>query len=382
VAEPLKNQFGPEVPTAIAAAITQVHPAFDGDGFLAACLDGYEALELTPRARHISDRLAVFLPTDRTASMEIIIETLDELAVAGDDAALGGMASFRYLPYVYFVADHGLGDFETAMRAQYELTKRFTAEFSIRAFLVHHRDATLDRLREWTTDDDENVRRLVSEGTRPRLPWAPRLAEFQADPAPVLELLERLRHDRSEYVRRSVANNVNDIAKDHPDVVVDTCRRWSADIDPDRDGPEQASRETWMIRHALRTLVKQGDPDALDVLGFGLSSPARVTRWSIDPTQVAIGDKVRVTISIENPSADPSRALVDLRIHFVKSNGSTSPKVFKGGELDLEPRSSATVRRTISLAQHSTRTHHLGTHAVDALLNGVVVPLGTFELTR
>ena len=182
-------------------------------------------------ARHISDALAEFLPADRSRALRLILDSLDTEHDADD---LNGMEGFRYLPFVFFVADHGLITSSTAMAAQYELTKRFTAEFSIRAYLEHHPEATLDRLHESARDPNVHVRRLVSEGTRPRLPWAPRLRAFQEDPGPVVDLLELLRDDPEEYVRRSVANNLNDIAKDHPDLTVEIARRWWSDGDEQR----------------------------------------------------------------------------------------------------------------------------------------------------
>ena len=136
------------------------------------------------------------------------------------------MDVFIYLPHVFFVAKFGVGHFEASMRAQYELTQRFTAEYSIRGFLERYPERTLARLREWAGDANAHVRRLVSEGTRPRLPWAPRLRAFQDDPQPVLELLELLKDDPELYVRRSVANNLNDIGKDNPTALIDTCRHW------------------------------------------------------------------------------------------------------------------------------------------------------------
>src|SRR5262249_59566100 len=164
------------------------------------------------------------------------------------------------LPHVLFVQKQGLDDFEPAMRAQYELTKRFSAESSIRAYLVRHPDATYARLRTWAGDESVRVRRLVREGTRPRLPWAPRLRAFQEDPRPVIALLELLKDDPERYVQRSVANNLNDIAKDHPDVAIETCRRWLDGASEDR---------AWIVRHALRTLVKKGDRRALNAIGAG-----------------------------------------------------------------------------------------------------------------
>lgn len=243
VAEPLKTYFGPEVPRKIAASIASVWPAFPKRPFLADALDGYEELELTPRARHIARALHAHLPADYDEAVEILLASLGP-PMDGDE--LSGMEVFVYLPHVFYVAEHGLEHWETSMRAQYELTQRFTAEFSIRAFLDREPERTLARLREWASDPNPHVRRLVSEGTRPRLPWAPRLREFQEDPAPVLELLELLKDDPVLLVRRSVANNLNDIGKDHPEVLVETCRRWARDASEER---------WWVIGHALRSAV-------------------------------------------------------------------------------------------------------------------------------
>jgi len=257
------------------------------------------------------------------------------------------------------------------MRAQYELTKRFTAEFSMRAFLERHPKETLRRLAEWARDPNVHVRRLVSEGTRPRLPWAPRLRSFQKDPAPVLELLELLKDDPEEYVRRSVANNLNDIAKDHPDVVVEVANRWWLSA--------SAARKK-LIRHALRTLVKAGDPGALEVLGYGPDSPVKVQSVRCEPGVVEIGGKIRIEVELLNPVDREARALVDLRVHFVKKSGTTSQKVFKGAELALQPGQAAAVRKTISVAQHSTRKHYPGRHRVEVLLNGVAHPGAAFDI--
>jgi 3-methyladenine DNA glycosylase AlkC len=257
------------------------------------------------------------------------------------------------------------------MRAQYELTKRFTAEFSIRAFLERYPEESLRWLARWARDPNVHVRRLVSEGTRPRLPWARRLRSFQQDPAPVLELLEMLKDDREEYVRRSVANNLNDISKDHPQLVVDVAARWWADAGGDRKR---------LVRHALRTLIKAGDAGALEVLGYGPDSPAQVRSVTCEPDVVAIGGKVRIAIEVLNPVDREVGALVDLRVHFVKKSGATSHKVFKGSELALGANEIATVRKTISVAQHSTRKHYPGRHDVEVLLNGVVHPGATFDV--
>jgi 3-methyladenine DNA glycosylase AlkC len=359
MAEPLKNSFGPEVPAAVAAMLEPVVAGFDREPFLAAALDGYEALELTARARHIARALRNHLPSDTERALGLIV---DSLGPEIEDAELTGMGVFVYLPFVYFVAEYGVECFDASMRAQYELTKRFTAEFSMRAFLEAQPDETLARLQMWATDPNVHVRRLVSEGSRPRLPWAPVLRRFVADPRPVLELLELLIDDPELYVRRSVANNLNDISKDHPDLVVEVCVRWSRQASPER---------RWLIRHGLRTLVKQGHEGALAVLGYGRGSPAE-TSVVLGSEVVSIGGRQSVTISITNPTDEALAIAVDFRVHFVKANGAPSPKVFKGVELVLGGGEARTVRRTLSLAQHTTRKHYPGVHAVDLVVNGEV----------
>ena len=367
--EPLKNSFGPDVPVLIADMIAPVYPEFDRERFVSLAVDGLEDLELTPRARQVSDALAQALPEDRRHAMEIITASLGpEL----ESAELKGMEPFRYLPFVFFVADHGLDHFDTAMSAQYELTKRFTAEFSIRAYLDRYPEPTLERLHIWASDDNIHVRRLVSEGTRPRLPWAPRLRRFQEDPLPVIELLEILKDDEEEYVRRSVANNLNDISKDHPALAVKTAARWWTDDADDRR----------MVRHGLRTLIKAGDPDALAILGFGSDSPVQLRAVSIEPAEVHIGESVRITADLDNPSSSQGAALVDLVVHFVKASGASNAKVFKGGERFVPAGGSTRVSKLLSVAQHSTRTHHPGVHKVDIQINGTTHPGGEFVIAE
>ena len=370
MAELLKNSFGPDVPVRIADMVEGVFHDFDRESFLQAALKGYGDLELTPRARQISAALAQVLPSDRDRAIDILVESLGSQVGSSE---LTGLETLFYLPFVFFVADHGLECFETSMRAQYELTKRFTAEFSIRAFIERYPNETLERLAEWAHDPNMHIRRLVSEGTRPRLPWASRLRSFQKDPSPVLELLEVLRDDREEYVRRSVANNLNDISKDHPELVVEVTSRWWSDASEDRRR---------LVRHALRTLVKAGHAEALAVLGYSAVSPIEVRAVTCTPEVIEIGDKVRIEVDLANPSDEDARAMVDLRIYFIKASGSISPKVFKGRALTVKAGGVATVRKSVSLAQHTTRKHYPGSHRVEVMLNGVAHPGDDFEVVQ
>jgi 3-methyladenine DNA glycosylase AlkC len=368
VATALKDLYGPEIPARIAAQIVAVHDQFPVAAFLADALAGYEELELTPRARHIAAALARHLPDDYDAAIATLLASLGPPIAA--DAPMG-MDQFLYAPHVYFVAAHGLDDWETSMHAQHALTQRFTAEYSIRAFLEREPERTLDRLREWTRDPSPHVRRLVSEGTRPRLPWAPRLRRFQKDPTPVLELLELLKDDPSLYVRRSVANNLNDIGKDHPELLVATTRRWLTDASEER---------RWLIRHALRSAVKRGDADALAVLGFEGGASVDVSEIDITPKRAQIGDAVRIAFTVTNAEGLPISINADLRIHFVKANGTTSPKVFKVRGLGLGAGESQGLSKLVSLRQHTTRSHYPGVHRVEVVLNGVASPIGSFVI--
>ncbi|MEY4750747.1 MAG: hypothetical protein RIQ60_2961 [Pseudomonadota bacterium] len=374
MAEPLKHHLGPELPRRIATQLLAVHPGFDAGAFLSDALSGYDALELMPRAWQIAHALRRQLPADFDAALALLMRTLGPALDRTDDF---GMSGFFYLPHVFFVAHYGLDHFHVSMQAQKELTKRFTAEFSIRPYLERHRDATLAMLAEWAHDPDPHVRRLVSEGTRPRLPWAPRLREFQRDPTPVLTLLERLKDDPELYVRRSVANNLNDIGKDHPELLFATARRW---LQPPPGQAEASAERRWLVQHALRSAVKRGEAGALQALGYGTAARLAVTAVSITPAQARIGGKVNITLDLTSTSADAQTICVDLKLHFVKANGATSPKVFKLRNVALAPWATEGLGKTISLAAMTTRKHYPGRHRVELVLNGDVRALGEFEL--
>ncbi len=368
MAEALKNQFGAEVPRTIAAMVRAVHPAFDAEGFVKTVLDGYHSLELMQRGQKIAQGLHDFMPKDYPKALAILMRSLEQ----AHDRDMGqSLGSFLFLPHTQFVATYGMAHFDVSMRAMHALTQRFTAEFSIRPFLERHPEATLQQLRRWAVDPSAHVRRLVSEGTRSRLPWAPRLSAFQKDPSPVLALLELLKDDPELYVRRSVANNLNDIGKDHPELLADTARRWLNGASAERK---------WIVGHALRSAVKRGEPGALQVLGFGSTAKVLVRAASITPTRARAGGRVDIAFEVHNPHAKPQRVLVDCCVHYVKANGQTSGKVFKLKTLELAGGDIVRLRKRLSLAQMTTRKHYAGLHRVEVLLNGQAQALGSFEL--
>ena len=356
------------MPRAIAMMISAVHSAFPREAFLRDALAGYGALSLTGRGFHVATALRTHLPADYPRAVEILVASATQ---PHDHRATGGMASFLYMPHLFFVAKHGLDHFEESMRAQHALTQLFTAEWSIRAFIEKHPEKTLVRLREWTADPSHHVRRLVSEGTRPRLPWAPRLRAFQKDPRPVIELLELLKDDPELYVRRSVANNLNDIGKDHPVLLAQVAKRWL------RGAGEQ---RRWIVNHALRSAVKRADAGALGALGYGGRAAVKLRRIDV-PATARIGGTMRIGFEIHNPGRKLQRVMADMVVHFVKARG-TGAKTFKLKALTLKPGESVAVGKSIALKQLTTRKHYPGRHRVDALLNGQRLPLGSFLLKR
>lgn len=348
--------------------IGAVHSGFDAQAFLRGVLEGYEALPLMPRGHKIAEALHAHLPHEYPRAIEIL------LASVAEPATLPGknpLAAFLFLPHTLFVAKYGLEHFELSMRAQHALTQRFTAEFSIRKFIDKNQILAIDMLREWTRDPSEHVRRLVSEGTRPRLPWAPRLRAFMHDPQPVLELLELLKDDPSLYVRRSVANNLNDIGKDHPELLFATAARWMKGANENRQ---------WIVRHALRSAVKRGEAGALRVLGYGNKAKVAIRKASLAPVRVKKGGVVQVQFDIASAASQPQRLVVDLRVHYVKANGKTSPKVFKLRALTLAAESVESFSKRLSLKDLTTRKHYPGTHKIEVVINGAATVLGKFEL--
>ena len=367
--ERLKDHFGPDVPARIADMIAGVEPSFPAEQFVAESLEEYEELELLDRSRAIAAALARALPRDYPEAADILVRSLGPPLERTDG---NGMGPFLYMPHVFYVAEHGLDDFDVSMSTQHALTQRFTCEFSIRPFIAREQERTLAVLQEWTRDESVHVRRLVSEGTRPRLPWAPRLEAIMADPSPILPLLELLKDDPEQYVRRSVANNLNDISKDNPEVVVETATRWL--------GPDVTDERRRLVRHALRTLSKAGDEAALAALGFRRDTPVRLMRISLDPTEARIGGHVDAEVELGNPGAQTAPTIAELRVWFVKANSEPSPKTFRLGEAEIEPGGSARLRKRVSLKQHTTRTHNPGRHTTEVLLNGAAHQGPAFEL--
>lgn len=370
MAEPLKVFFSPALVRRLAGAIGRADPSFPARAFITEASAGLDQLELLDRGRHIASALAKHLPSRYPDAIEVLLRSLGP-EHATDELVGAGMAPFFYLPHVLFVAAHGLDHFDVSMRAQYELTKRFSAEGSIRPYIAKDPERTFALLRRWARDENAHVRRLVSEGTRLRLPWAPRVQWLDHHPDRVLELLELLKDDAASLVRRSVANNLNDLGKVHPKLLIETGTRWL-------DGA--AAERRALVEHALRSAIKRGEPAALRLLGFG-SKPAVVLEHPrFEPKRVSIGEQVAVRFTLRSTAPIAQDLLIDLAVHFVKAKGSGAPKVFKCRRVALPARGRVELASRISLAVHTTRKPRPGRHHVDVLVNGEALRLGTFDV--
>jgi 3-methyladenine DNA glycosylase AlkC len=249
----LKDLLDAPAITCLAHNISVVYPDFDKRSFVRSSNKNIKPLGIMQRGHHIAAALREHLPSDYPKALAILLRSLTPENIETESLGLG---VFFYLPHTFFVSNYGLDYFAESMAAQHEITRRFTAEFSIRPFLIHHQDRTIKQLMKWTHDPSPHVRRLCSEGSRPRLPWAMRIPAFVNDPQPTLPILERLKDDSELYVRRSVANHIGDIAKDHPDLAFDICEKWLKGADHNRK---------WVIRHALRHPAKKENERALRI---------------------------------------------------------------------------------------------------------------------
>src|SRR5688572_7536351 len=292
MAELLKSFFSPALVRRLAGDIARIEPSFPSRSFIEQASAGLEGLELLDRGKHIARALSAHLPAEYRQAVEVLLRSLGP--EHDTDELIGvGIAPFYYLPHVIFVAERGLDDFDLSMRAQYELTKRFSAESSIRAYIAKDPERTFAVLREWTKDANAHVRRLVSEGTRLRLPWASRVAWLDANPERVLELLELLKDDPTTLVRRSVANNLNDLGKVHRELLTSTCAAWLDGASPQRRA---------LVEHALRSAIKRGEAGALQLLGYGEKAAVAIEEVRFEPRRVAIGGRVRVSFVLRSKS--------------------------------------------------------------------------------
>lgn len=343
---------------------------FDAEGFTKEVLSRFPDQALLERLEWIVDCLETRLSDDFTIMADQLeAAMIPELDPTRTDDDFG---RFIHAPPGYLAVRHGLENHrDRALDLIYENTKRFSMEWPIRPFLNRWPEETMARLKDWATDDNYHVRRLVSEGTRPKLPWAKKLDMDVPEPLPLLDVLHA---DPTRYVTRSVANHLNDIAKTHPDLVVDTLKAWN------KAGKQDPKELDWMTRHALRTLIKQGHVGAMDLLGFKADAPVTLKRLSLDSDKVIAGEALQFELDLE--ASEESPVIIDYVIHFQKAGGKVSPKVFKLKQAVLKAgKAQSFAKKHVLKANATTFKLFPGAHKIVIQVNGRHLGEADFEVS-
>jgi 3-methyladenine DNA glycosylase AlkC len=366
MAEPLKEIFNEAAVVWLAERLAAAAPGFQQKAFVGNILADLHVLELKARIERIALEMQRHLPGDFRKAVKIVEKALGAPPPAGDGTDFG---KFRVLPCHRFVSLAGLDHADLSLGYFARATRHFTAEFDVRPFIAREPERVLRLMQSWAQDGDWRLRRLASEGARPRLPWGLRLQALVADPKPLFPLLEALRDDPIEAVRRSVANNLNDIAKDHPDLLVRYLKPWA-----------KVEARAPLIRHALRHLVKQGHEGALEMMGADRQASFRAGRIKLDAKAVAIGGAIGMSVTIGNDGDRPAHAIIDYAVHHLGARGELRPKVFKWTKMTLAPGERVTLARRHSLRPVTTRRYYPGRHEIDLRINGRILARTAFEL--
>ena len=355
MAELLKYRLGAAAVQHIAHTLSRIMPNFAVSSFVDDSVAGLDERELKQRVSYLIDMLARYLPADFAQAAAILQQVPRHWQARTEPGDYG----FAAWPLIDYVSVHGLHEPELALQTLAELTPLFTAEYAIRPFWQQHFDLSYRYAQQWTTHDNPHVRRLASEGCRSRLPWGSRVPQLIQQPDIILPILAALKDDDSEYVRRSVANNLNDISKDYPDKVLALAQRWLAD--------EPSMHRQWIIKHATRGLVKAGHPDIFVLLGYSAKVSLEQAHVALDKTTVHMNDSI--TLNFRFFLAQPQSLVIDYALHLPRANGKTSVKVFKwqSGELAAGEHP---LSRSYTFKALTTRRYYAGQHAFEVLVNG------------
>ncbi|WP_066630539.1 DNA alkylation repair protein [Labilibacter marinus] len=366
MAEPLKNMINPKLVEQVGNQLIQIKSDFNKDAFIKEVFDNnWENLELKDRMNHVAYIMGQHLPADYAESIEIVL-ALTNLA-QNDSKEM----SFVYMFLPSYVEQFGIQDTATSVKAMERITQFSSCEFAVRPFIINNQDIMMEQMLNWSMHEHENVRRFSSEGCRPRLPWAMGLPELKKDPAPIMPILENLKDDASEFVRKSVANNLNDISKDHPELVLSIAKRWQG----------KSKNTDWIIKHGLRTLLKAGNQTALEMFGFGSSKDIKAENFKVITPLVKLGDYLEFSFDINNTSNSDSNIRLEYAVYYQKANGSLAKKVYKISEKMYAANSTSNIKRRQSFKVISTRKFHEGLHQVALVINGIEMEKHDFELT-
>ena len=334
---------------------------FDACRFAEEASGGLDRLELKARVAHVSGVLARHLPGDFESAAAVVLSTVPS----------SDLTVWEAWPVTDWVAEAGIDAPAAALEVLAAITGRASGEFAIRPFIGRYPAHTFQTMERWTAHPDEEVRRLVSEGSRPRLPWSPRVGVLDAEPRWAEPLLDRLRDDPSSYVRRSVANHLNDISKVDPDGALDVARRWMTG-----GGTHVAA----VVRHGLRTMVKAGDFRALALVGADAGAQFEVRDFTVAKRTVRLGGELVWRCVLTAHHGSPVVAVVDYVVHFAGARGATRRKVFKLTTVRLDPGRPVEIIRRHPFVPVTTRRYYAGSHRVEVQVNGRVLGGGDFDL--
>jgi len=342
-----------------ALAIQSVYSAFQVNEFLKSTMDKtWDGLELMARGRQISMNLRKYLPADFQKAISIF----DKVIISYE-----GFAKYSFMDYVE-VYGQDEKNWDITINAMERYTEYASAEFAVRPFIISHEKRMMAQMHAWSKHKNEHVRRLASEGCRPALPWGQALVKFKKDPAPILPILEQLKTDPSLYVRKSVANNLNDISKTHPDLVAQLAKNWYG----------KNEHTDWVVKHGCRTLLKKGNRDVLAIFGFDDVTSIKASDFALESASLSIGEDI--TFSFAVLAKEATKVRLEYGIDYVKSNGKRNRKIFQISEILLKENQKKFYTKKHSTADLSTRKHYPGTHSITLIVNGMERGKLDFEL--
>ena len=354
----MKLGLGADAIGRISVVLAKIITDFPEQAFNEEAQNGLEELELKQRVDHLIIVLANYLPTDFQQTAKILLQIKLHWDWGDENDALRTFAAW---PLIDYVAKYGLKHPEISLQVLKNITSLFSAEFAIRTFIEHHFELTYQTALRWCKDEDEHVRRLASEGFRPRLPWGKPLTIFCDNPEAPLKILELLKDDDSLYVRKSVANNLNEISKDNPEDIISVCQKWIV---------EASTERKWIIHHGLRGLIKKGDKNVFPLLGYTARPQVEIVQFGLFTTRVQIGESITFSLDLDSAAFQVQKFVVDYRVHHVKANGAVTAKVFKWKNITLEAKQRLSMRKIHPFKLITTRRYYPGEHAIELLING------------
>ena len=361
----IKDIYSPAFYNRFADTVKRAIPDFDKEGFMLKVLgDDFAAKEWKDRMKHTTRVFHDFLSADFPEAAKLIEKVINQLR---NDSI--GEDSLAYIFFPDYVETYGLEDYNEAVQALEFITQFISCEFAVRPFILKYGNRMIDQMVIWSTHESARVRRLSSEGSRPRLPWAMALPVLKKDPSSILPILENLKKDPSESVRRSVANSINDIAKDNPDVVIALASNWKG-VSPETDA---------IIKHGCRTLLKQGHTEILKQYGLDAENII-VEDFEVLTPDVKIGDSVEFSFSITNRNKESRTIRLEYGIYYMKSKGHLAKKVFKISEKVFGAGAIATISRKQSFRLITTRKFYTGEHQVSIIVNGEEKGIQSFTI--